>query len=60
VQVGEKELTIAKVANGETERFDEHNNQNAQWVDTKNAANDAVTHHSTAEKTGRREGFDTE
>jgi hypothetical protein len=39
VQVDEKELTVAKVANGETEQFDQHNNQNAQWVDTKNAAN---------------------
>jgi hypothetical protein len=39
VQVGEKELTVAKVAR-ETDQFDEHNNQNAQWVDTKNAAND--------------------
>lgn len=40
VQVDEKELTVAKVANGETEQFDEYNNQNAQWIDTKNAAND--------------------
>jgi hypothetical protein len=38
VQVDEKELTVAKVANGETEQFDEHNNQNAQWVDAKNVA----------------------
>jgi len=41
VQVDEKELTVAKVANGETEQFDEYNNQNAQWIHTKNAANDA-------------------
>lgn len=40
VQVDEKELTVAKVANGETKQFDEYNNQNAQWIDTKNAAND--------------------
>ena len=38
VQVDERELTVAKVANGETEQFDEHNNQNAQWVDAKNVA----------------------
>jgi hypothetical protein len=40
VQGDEKELTVAKVANGETEQFDEYNNENAQWIDTKNAAND--------------------
>ena len=40
VQGDEKELTVAKVANGETEQFDEYNNQSAQWIDTKNAAND--------------------
>ena len=40
VQFDEKKLTAAKVANGETEQFDEYNNQDAQWIDTKNAAND--------------------
>lgn len=35
-----KNWTVAKVANGETEQFDEYNNENAQWIDTKNAAND--------------------
>ena len=40
VQVNAKELTVAKVANGETEQFDEQNYQNTQWIDTKNAAND--------------------
>ena len=40
MQVSKKELTVAKMANGKAEQFYEQNDKNAQWIDTKNAAND--------------------
>ena len=38
--MSKKELTVAKMANGKAEQFDEQNNEDTQRIDTKNAAND--------------------
>jgi hypothetical protein len=48
VQMSKKELTVAKMTNRETEQFDEQNNQDAQRVDAKNAANDEGSEQRSA------------
>lgn len=48
VQVSKKELTIAKMANRKTEQFDKQNSKDAQWINTKNAANDEGSEQRSA------------
>ncbi len=51
VQVNKKELTVAKMADGNAEQFDEHNNQDAQGINTKNTANEERHEQSSAGRT---------
>ncbi len=48
MQVSKKELTVAKMANRKAEQFDEQNDKDAQWIDTKNAANDEGSEQRSA------------
>lgn len=48
MQVSKKELTVAKMANGKAGQFYEQNDKNAQWIDTKNAANDEGSEQRSA------------
>jgi len=48
VQVGKKELTVAKMADRKAEQFDEQNNQDAQGIDTKDATDDEGSEQRSA------------
>jgi hypothetical protein len=48
MQVGGEELTVAEMANGKTEQFDEHDNKDAERINTKDATNDEGSEQRSA------------